>query len=125
MARLGSTTTARARQMRRVLRRWERSGLTLKAFGERARIAPTTLVWWRHVFRHAGRRQPRQRTPNRAGRRVAPAPPRFVELTAAAAQRGAPAMLEVLLRSGHVLRLPAGFDATALRAVVRALEAPC
>jgi hypothetical protein len=40
--------------MRRVLERWQRSGLTLREFGEKHGIALSTLSWWRRVFRHAG-----------------------------------------------------------------------
>ena len=54
MGSLGSTTSVRARQMRRVLARWQRSGLTLREFGERHGIPLSTLTWWRRVFRRAG-----------------------------------------------------------------------
>lgn len=125
MARLGSTTTARARQMRRVLRRWERSGLTLKAFGERERLAPSTLVWWRHVFRHARAQRGVQRPATEANTRRAPAPPSFVERTAEVASLGVAGAVEIFLRSGHVLRVRASVDAVALRTVVSVLEGGC
>ncbi len=54
MGSMGSTTSLRARQMRRVLARWQRSGLTLREFGEKRGIPPSTLNWWRRVFRRAG-----------------------------------------------------------------------
>ena len=54
MGRMGSTTSVRARQMRRVLAHWQRSGLTLREFGEKRGIPLSTLTWWRRVFRHAG-----------------------------------------------------------------------
>ncbi len=54
MGRMGSTTSVRARQMRRVLARWQRSGLTLREFGQQRGILPSTLSWWRQVFRRAG-----------------------------------------------------------------------
>src|ERR1700730_10731529 len=54
MGRMGSTTSVRARQMRRVLAGWQRSGLTLREFGEKRGIPLSTLTWWRRVFRHAG-----------------------------------------------------------------------
>ena len=54
MGSMGSTTTARARQMRRVLARWERSGLSLREFGQTRKIPLSTLTWWRQVFRRAG-----------------------------------------------------------------------
>jgi hypothetical protein len=40
--------------MRRVLARWQRSGLTLREFGQQRGIPPSTLSWWRQVFRRAG-----------------------------------------------------------------------
>ena len=54
MGRMGSTTSVRAREMRRVLLRWQRSGLTLREFGKKRGIQPSTLSWWRRVFRSAG-----------------------------------------------------------------------
>src|ERR1700693_476078 len=54
MGRMGLTTSVRAHQMRRVLAGWQRSGLTLREFGEKHRIPLSTLSWWRRIFRHAG-----------------------------------------------------------------------
>lgn len=121
MAKLGSTRTARARQMRRVLQRWERSGLTLKAFGERERIAASTLGWWRQVFRQA---EPLRRISSVSrGSRVAGS--RFVEVQRAAVLPCSPGVIEVVLRSGHVLRVPAGIEAGAVRVVASALDGTC
>jgi hypothetical protein len=120
MARLGSTRTARARQMRRVLQRWERSGLTLKAFGERERIAASRLGWWRHVFRQA---ELQRVSSVSMGSRVAGS--RFVEVQRAAVLPCSPGVIEVVLRSGHVLRVPAGIEAGAVRVVVSALDGTC
>jgi hypothetical protein len=50
MGSMGSTTSVRAREMRRVLARWQRSGLTLREFGEKSEIPLSTLTWWRRVF---------------------------------------------------------------------------
>jgi len=54
MGRLGSTTPPRARQMRRMLAHWQRSGLTLREFGQQRGIPLSTLTWWRQVLRRAG-----------------------------------------------------------------------
>jgi hypothetical protein len=54
MGRMGSMTSVRARQMRRMLARWQRSGLTLREFAEKCGIPLSTLSWWWRVFRCAG-----------------------------------------------------------------------
>lgn len=46
-----ATTSPRARRVRRLFVRWQRSGLTLQQFGERRRIPLSTLIWWRYTFR--------------------------------------------------------------------------
>jgi transposase len=127
MAERGSTGTARARQMSRVLARWERSGLTLTEFARRHGIAPTTLTWWRRVFRDA---EPPPRRANdgtgrggqRAGGRCAGRAGAFTEVRLAPSTLLAPAVWEIVLRSGRVLRVPPAVDAAALRAVVAVLE---
>jgi hypothetical protein len=54
MGRSGSTTSPRARQMRHMLVRGQRSELTLREFGQQRGIPLSTLTWWRQVFRRAG-----------------------------------------------------------------------
>ncbi len=120
MGRLGSTTSPRARQMRRVLARWQRSGLTLREFGQRREIPLSTLTWWRQVFR-------------RAGEQVDTAPKSasgsdgvvFTEVPRPATVSTTPPVLEILLRSGHVLRVPAGADTETLQRVLQALQTAC
>jgi len=127
-ARLGSTRSARAQQMRGVLEQWKRSGLTLQEFGQQRSIPRTTLVWWRHVFRHAGRKRRganggQESLPERA---LASAAAVFRELPLTGpVTRPAPAVLEVVLRSGHVLRVPEGMGTTTLQAVIAVLERGC
>ena len=126
MARLGSTKTARAREMRRVLRRWVRSGLTQRAFAEREGIAASTMAWWGHVFRHAGKRtNSASQRPRRRVRRRPVAPPAFIEVKMGSAAPTPVAPLEVVVRTGVVIRVPVDFDAVSLRAVVAALDSSC
>jgi len=107
--------TPRAREMRGVLRQWERSGLTQREFAARRGMPVSTLVWWRRVLGwkpDSGRRSP------------GPRGAKFVELKLASpAPLAAP--LEVVLPGGALVRVPSGFDAAALRAVVAALEPRC
>ncbi len=44
MGRMGSTTSVRAREMHRVLVRWQHSGLTLREFGQQRGIPLSTLT---------------------------------------------------------------------------------
>lgn len=129
MARMGSTTTVRARQMRRVLERWQRSGLTRTEFAKREGLAPATLSWWRYVFRHADEVDTGgERGVGRLPAGNAAQPPRqaaqFTEVKFAPAELGlgSGSVIEVVLRSGHRVRVPAGCDPVALREVVAVLE---
>jgi len=129
MAGRGSRTTARARQMRRVLARWERSGQTLTEFARRHGIAASTLTWWRRVFRDAeGQPTARSAGQRRWGRHSRARQSRegaFSELRLAAPARLAPAVWEIVLRSGHVLRVPAGADTDTLQRVLQAVHTAC
>src|SRR5438034_704905 len=110
MARLGSTTTERAREMRSVLDRWARSGLTQRAFADREGIAASTMGWWGHVFRHAGK--PRKRSPKPQRRRLRRrhgTAPAFVEVNMESAAPVATAPLEIVVRTGQVIRVPRQF----------------
>lgn len=130
MKRLGSTTSARAREMRGLLKEWERSGVTLTEFARKRGVRVSTLSWWRFVFRHArtSAKDRGGRTGQPQSRRPKPprAQPAFVEVTRAGAAIGsAPPMLEVVLRGGQMIRVPRAFDPVALRAIVSALDSPC
>src|SRR5258705_1519449 len=114
MGRLGSTTSPRARQMRRVLARWQRSGLTLREFGQQRGIPLSTLTWWRQVFRRAGE-------PVDAAPKGAPASDAvvFTEVPRPASVPTTPPVLEIVLRSGHLVRVPSGPDTTTLHRVLQ------
>src|SRR5262245_27803203 len=116
MGRLGSTTSPRARQMRRVLVRWQRSGLTLREFGQQRGIPLSTLTWWRQVFRRAGEPETTASQGRPASDTVV-----FTEVPRSATVLTTPAVVEVVLRSGHVLRVPAGTDSKTLQHVLQAL----
>jgi hypothetical protein len=126
MARLGSTTTKRARAMRGMLERWRRSGLTQREFAAHEGIAVSTLTWWAYVFRHAGK--PTNRSPKRPKwrpRSRQATTPAFVEVKMSAPIPTPVAPLEIVVRTGEVIRVPAQFDAVSLRAVIAALASPC
>ena len=117
MGRMESTTSVRARQMLRVLAHWQSSGLTLREFGEKRGIPPSTLSWWRRVFRRAG------------GKHVNGAPAEnpvvVTEVPKPAKVPKTPSVLEIVLFSGHLVRVPAGADSDTLQRVLQALQTTC
>ena len=117
MGRMGSTTSVRARQMRRVLARWQRSGLTLREFGEKRGIPPSTLSWWRQVFRRANEEEGNSAAAENAVVFTEVPKPSNVPRTSA--------VLEIVLPSGHLVRVPAGADTDTLQRVLQALRTTC
>ncbi|MGO9056605.1 MAG: IS66 family insertion sequence element accessory protein TnpA [Candidatus Binataceae bacterium] len=107
MGRSGSTASQRARQMRRVLARWQRSRLTLREFGEQREIPLSTLTWWRQVFRRAGEQLNVASKGVQAGDTAV-----FTEVPRVARAPIVQPVLEIVLHSGHVVRVPAGADTT-------------
>jgi len=106
--------------MRRVLVSCQRSGLTLREFAQRHGIPLSTLTWWRQVFRRAGEQV------NAASKRV-PASDAvvFTEVPKPATVPTAPFVVEIVLPTGHVVRVPAGADTATLQRVLQALQATC
>lgn len=84
----------------------KRSGLSVARFADREGLDPQRLYGWR--------------------KRLAPAAG-FVEVTPGAplALRDLPRGFEVMLCSGHVVRLSESFDAEGLRRLIAVLEGEC
>ena len=92
--------------------RWRTSGLSVRDFCRSEGLAEPSFYSWRRTIA--------QRDVGLA----APNAPAFVPVHVR--HDPAPPVLELILRSGHVLRIPPGCDPEHLRAVVAALEAaPC
>ena len=102
----------RAEEMRAAFARFEESGLTLKAFGEREQISYTTLQYWRRRFRD-------EDNPSKDRGVVALAPVRVVPDEAPASLSGE--RFEVWLTNGVSLEIPRGFDEDDLRRLVGVL----
>ena len=97
------------RQWRQALARWQRSGLTMRAFCRRESLSEPSF--------HAWRRELRRRDHEKTSVRSRPA---FVPVRVSASSP----FLELVLAAGRVLRVPPGFDGPTLREVVAALETP-
>jgi hypothetical protein len=120
MGRMGSTTSMRARQMRRELARWQSSGLKLREYGQQHGIPVSTLMWWRQVFRRAGEQ-------GNAASKQFPASDVvvFTEVLQPATVPTTRFVVEIVLRSGHLVRVPTGADTETLQRVLQALQTTC
>jgi hypothetical protein len=92
--------------------RWKASGLSVRDFCRAEGLSEPSFYSWRRTIAE------------RDTATAAPDAPAFVPLHVRPGT--APVVLELVLRSGHVLRIPPGSDPEHLRAVLAALEAaPC
>lgn len=90
--------------------RWKASGLNVRAFCSREGLSEPSFYSWRRTLAE------------RDVALAAPPAPAFVPVHVLPA--ASPPALELVLRSGHVLRVPHGADPAHVRAVVAALEGP-
>ncbi len=93
-------------EARGVLESWRRSGLPLERFARQRGFVPQRLRWWRRKL---------ERQDHQPGR-AALLPVRV----SVDVPRGEP--VTVLLRTGHVIKVPRGFDEDAFSRVVALLE---
>ncbi len=90
------------------------SGLSLAVFARRHGLTVQRLRWWRQRLTPAAS--------------ATPAPPQWLPVQLLAEPTRCPALpLEVVVRGGRVIRVPADFDPAVLRRVVAVLETetPC
>jgi len=97
-------------QWRRWIGQWQQSGLSVRVFCARYDLAEPSFYAWR--------RQIRQRDA---------AAGTFVPVQVVPDDQQLPSPFEVVLAGGRTLRVPPGFDATALRQLLAVLEEapPC
>lgn len=90
--------------------RWKASGLNVRDFCRGEGLSEPSFYSWRRTLAE------------RDAAIGAPSAPAFVPLHVRPGT--SPQALELVLRSGHLLRIPHGYDPEQLRAVVTALEGP-
>lgn len=112
------------RYWQRQLAGWRRSGLSVRDYCRSERLSEPSFYAWRRVL--AERARPGAASSGKPTA-SATAPPAFVPVRLIAEEAStAAAALEVVLRGGRVVRVPAGFAAAALRELVAVLEGlPC
>ena len=99
---------------RRMLRRWQRSNLTVRDFCSQQQLSEPSFYAWRRLIAERDRQPPAaQPTPTPAFVPVRVVPP--ISATAA---------IELVLGNGRLLRVPAGFDPATLRQLLAVIEAP-
>ena len=104
---------SKERFWRQMLRRWRRSGLTIRAFCELHRLAEPSFYFWRRTIARCDQA--------RVADQAAPPLPTFVPV-----QVVATAAIEIVLGPNRVVRVQAGFDAATLRQLLAVLaERPC
>jgi len=99
----------------RLIERWQGSGLSVRSFCERHHLAVPSFYAWRRTL------QQRDRL---ACAPQAPDPVAFLPVHVQHCGLDAGPSLEVVLSNGRCIRIPPGFDPTALRALLAALEDP-
>ena len=102
-------TTPLAKTWQRRLDRWHRSGLSAAAFGKKEKVSQPRLYTWRKRFVDAG-----------LGAQAVPAQsfkPAFIPAQIRLTQ----APLELVLHSGHLLRLSADFSPDRLAEILKAV----
>lgn len=107
---------------RQMLRRWQHSDRTIRDFGAANRLAEPAFYAWRRTIaardQEAAPPQTNERHRRTTRANASDGGPTFVPIrvvTSAAA-------LEVVLRDGRVVRVPADFDAVTLRQLLAVLD---
>ena len=130
MAKRGGRDHGKERFWRRMVRRWRRSGLGVRAFCAEHGLAEPSFYAWRRIVAQRDQESARARAkPERDRlRREVPAsddapvfvPLRVIDVSTSVA-------FEVVLERGRVVRILRGFDADTLRQLLAILEEerPC
>jgi hypothetical protein len=96
--------------------RWKDSGLSAAQFATEIGVSAKALSWWKWQLSRGEKRKPAKKRPRM--RKVALSPMTFVEMSTTAGSDA----LEIVLRSGVRVRVPAAVDSDALGRVLDVLE---
>jgi len=120
-----SAQAQREEHWRRILARQQQSGLTRADFCRREGINDNAFTWWTRELKK--RDQSRHVPQRKAERQKGPRRPAFIPVRVIqAAPRNGSSALEIVTRSGHVVRVQPDFDPALLRKAIAALEGqPC
>jgi transposase-like protein len=109
--------TAKQNRWLELVRRWQRSPITVREFCERHQVSEASFYSWRRVLCQRGLFDESMTSG------AAAAAPAFVKLSTVVAEpTGSP--IELVLNQQRLLRVRPGFDADMLLELVRLLEGP-
>ena len=114
------------RAWRERMRRYEKSGLTIREFCEQERLVAHQFSWWRaELKRRAAKSTPRKRTVKRkatsqVGRKPKAAVASFVPVHVESSSLVQPSV-EIVLDQPPRIRVTSGFDADLLRQIIGVL----
>ena len=128
----GQRDVGKERFWRKMMALWRRSQpMTVRDFCAEHNLSEQSYFWWRRTLGQRGRARPKLASKPARGKGCGQASgqqsARFVPVRIVPAPVGTPADLQIVLRSGHVVRVPPGFDAATLRQLLAILreERPC
>ena len=107
----------RERFWRETVAAWRQSGQTVRAFCAGRRLSEASLYAWRRELTRRDR-EPGAGARQRTARKSSPVAAKFIPLQVLPS-----AMLEVVLPTGVVVRLPSGVDAAAVTSVASLVAA--
>lgn len=110
------------RHWRRLIGRWQRSGLTIRDFCGAEDLAEHNFHAWRRALAERDG-VARSTASSRQRRSRRSSPPAFLPIHILAEPPACHTELELLLCSGRVIRIRPGFDPATLRALITTLEA--
>lgn len=119
---------AREKFWRRTIRRQQRSGLTVRDFCLHEGLKDGAFRWWRQELARRDQQTSVASAGEQVGEPTESAPAflsvRVTELDASSPRQSA--MIEIVLTTGPVVRVPSGFDPSTLGQVLTVLEGrPC
>ena len=122
-----SRETERSKYWRGVVQEWEASGMTQVSFCQERDVSPAAFSWWRSEFKRRDRKvetgiQPSNRCKNPESHEFP-----FVQVSVpeTMAACSPPERIEIILTSGHQIRVPQEFSSETLQRVIEVLEAAC
>ena len=109
-------------EWRKEIARWRESGLTAGEYAAKTRVNARTLTYWKYILTKEARTFALDKSKAKTSKRRAGSPSfPLIELRGSGRTDE---RFEVELASGHRVRVPASFDADALRRLLATLEMP-